>query len=169
MAKDNKKAAQAAAENNKKEQTTAQVETTVENIEEQIRSGNKFNEDLAEKAKKRNSEKEEERKVAELATAQSVARYCNKRELLELKKRRKEEKATKTCLEKTKELLDKLEGGELTKVQYDKEIKAAYKAKFDEFNEIQKWFDELVKELRESFDGWNGEWEYNSRNNRWNY
>ena len=169
MAKNNKNAAQAAEA---KEQQTAQVEntngqeTTVENIEEQIRSGNKFNEDLAEKAKKRNSEKEEERKIAELAEAQSVARYCNRRELLELKKRRKEEKATKECLNKTKELLDKLEGGELTKVQYDTEIRKAYKKKAEDFTEIDKWFNELTEELKKSFDGWVGTWEYNSRYNR---
>lgn len=164
MAKNNKNAAPAAQTEETK--VTSAVETTVENIEEQIKSGNKFNEDLAEKAKKRNSERDEERKVAELAEVQSSARYCNKRELLELKKRRKEEKATKECLDKTKNLLDDLESGKITKNEYKDKISEAYKEKFKAFDEIDKWFNGLVNELKNGFDGWTGEWEYNNRNRR---
>ena len=166
MAKNNKTAAQAAEVKNEQ---NAQVETSVENIEEQIKAGNKFNEELAKKAAEKNAEDEEKRKIAELAQQQSIADWVNKRELLDLKKRRKEDRATKECLTKTKELLDDLNGGKLTILEYKNKIKEVYRDKFKAFDEIDKWFNDLVSELRNCYVGWESNWEYNNRNNRWNY
>lgn len=166
MAKEKKAAAQTAEVKNEQ---NAQVETSIENIEEQIKAGNKFNEELAKKAAEKNAEDEEKRKVAELAQQQSIADWVNKRELLDLKKRRKEDRATKECLTKTKELLDDLNNGKLTVLEYKNKIKGVYRDKFKTFDEIDKWFNDLVSELRNCYVGWESNWEYNNRNNRWNY
>lgn len=169
MAKD-KKAAAAAAET--KEQKTAQVangqETTVENIEEQIKSENKFGENVLAEAEAQIQKEKDEKKVRELKDRICKADYVNKRELLELKKRRKEANATKESLTATKEALDKLKGGEITPVEYDKMLKEIDKKKYDDFNEIDKAHNELVTELRNGYNGYYSfDWEYERRCNRW--
>lgn len=169
MAKENKKAATAATE---KEQKAAQVangqETTVENIEEQIKNENKFGDNVLKEAEAQIQKEKDEKKVKILKDRMCKADYVNKRELLELKKRRKEANATKESLTATKEALDELKAGKITPKEYDDKLAAIDKTKREVFNTIDKEHNKLVEELRNGYTGyysWN--WEYERRCNRW--
>lgn len=166
MAKENKKAAAAATE---KEQKAAQVETTsVENIAEQIKNENKFGENVLKEAEEQIQKEKDEKKVRELKSRICKADYVNKRELLELRKRRAEEKATKESLASTKESLDKLKGGKITPTEYDEELREIDKKKREAFNSIDKEHNKLVAELRDGYTGYYSyDWEWEHRCSRW--
>lgn len=167
MAKNNKNAAAAAAET--KEQT-AQVangqETTVENIEEQIKNENKFGDNVLKEAEAQIQKEKDEKKVRILKDRMCKADYVNKRELLELKKRRKEAAATKESLTATKEALDELKVGKITPTEYDDKLAAIDKTKREAFNNIDKEHNKLVEELRNGYTGYySWDWEFEHR--RW--
>ena len=91
------------------------------------------------------------------------ATYINSRELLELKKRRAEEKVTKRCLEGTLEALTELKSGKITPLEYDKKINDLVEDKRKDFKEIDDKHVELVKELRDNFPNYYSiDWEYNN-------
>lgn len=146
---------------------TPTVETpkdvTVESIEEQIKSANKMEETIVELAEKEIKEEQDEKKKSDLKRAILQATYINSRELLELKKRRAEEKVTKKCLEGTLEALNELKSGKLTPLEYDKKIKDLVKDKRNDFEDIDNKHIELVKELRDNFPNYYSmDWEYNN-------
>lgn len=155
---------------------TPTVETpkdiTVESIEEQIKSANKMEETIVELAEKEIKEEQDEKKKNDLKRAILQATYINSRELLELKKRRAEEKITKKCLEGTLEALNDLKSGKLTPIEYDKKINDLVTDKRNDFEDIDNKHIELVKELRDNFPNYYSmDWEYNNwkANRRSNY
>lgn len=146
---------------------TPTVETpkdiTVESIEEQIKSANKMEETIVELAEKEIKEEQDAKKKSDLKRAILQATYINSRELLELKKRRAEEKVTKKCLEGTLEALTELKSGKITPLEYDKKINDLVKDKRNDFEEIDNKHVELVKELRDNFPNYYSiDWEYNN-------
>ena len=146
---------------------TPTVETpkdiTVESIEEQIKSANKMEETIVELAEKEIKEEQDAKKKSDLKRAILQATYINSRELLELKKRRAEEKVTKRCLEGTLEALTELKGGKITPLEYDKKINDLVEDKRKDFKEIDDKHVELVKELRDNFPNYYSiDWEYNN-------
>lgn len=146
---------------------TPTVETpkdiTVESIEEQIKSANKMEETIVELAEKEIKEEQDAKKKSDLKRAILQATYINSRELLELKKRRAEEKVTKKCLEGTLEALTDLKSGKITPLEYDKKIKDLVNDKRNDFKEIDDKHVELVKELRDNFPNYYSiDWEYNN-------
>lgn len=146
---------------------TPTVETpkdvTVESIEEQIKSANKMEETIVELAEKEIKAEQDEKKKSDLKRAILQATYINSRELLELKKRRAEEKVTKKCLEGTLDALNELKSGKLTPLEYDKKIKDLVKDKRNDFEDIDNKHIELVKELRDNFPNYYSmDWEYNN-------
>lgn len=146
---------------------TPTVETpkdiTVESIEEQIKSANKMEETIVELAEKEIKEEQDQKKKSDLKRAILQATYINSRELLELKKRRAEEKVTKKCLEGTLEALTELKSGKITPLEYDKKINDLVKDKRNDFEEIDNKHVELVKELRDNFPNYYSiDWEYNN-------
>ena len=146
---------------------TPTVETpkdiTVESIEEQIKSANKMEETIVELAEKEIKEEQDAKKKSDLKRAILQATYINSRELLELKKRRAEEKVTKKCLEGTLEALTELKSGKITPLEYDKKINDLVKDKRNDFEEIDDKHVELVKELRDNFPNYYSiDWEYNN-------
>lgn len=146
---------------------TPTVETpkdiTVESIEEQIKSANKMEETIVELAEKEIKEEQDQKKKSDLKRAILQATYINSRELLELKKRRAEEKVTKKCLEGTLEALTELKSGKITPLEYDKKINDLVNDKRNDFKEIDDKHVELVKELRDNFPNYYCvDWEYNN-------
>lgn len=156
MAKETKKAAPAAEKK--------VVETTVENIVDQIKAGNKFDEAILNEAEEQIKKEADEKKVNMLKDRICKADYVNKRELLELRKRRAEEKVTKTALSETKDALDKLKSGEITPTEYDKVLKEIDNKKFNGFREVEKEHNTNVQELRNGYsDYYSYDWEYERR------
>lgn len=161
MAKDKKNAAPAAKTEEQKAQVNNGQETTVENIEEQIKSANKMEEDIVKAAEEQIKKEKDDKKKQEMKLAILEATYINNRELLELRKRRKEANATKEALAATKENLDALKGGKLTPREYEKALSEVAKKKAEEFQKIDKNHQELVKELQDNFPNYYSlEWEY---------
>lgn len=161
MAKNNKNAAPAAQT---EEQKTAQVTNpTIDenNIEEQIKSANKMEDDIVKAAEEQIQKEKDDKKKAQMKEAILEAEYINKRELLELRKRRKESTATKEALTASKEALDELKGGKLTPREYEKKMVEVAKKKREAFDTIDKDHRELLQELKSNFPSYNClEWEY---------
>lgn len=153
------------AKNEKNVKNTEDVKNTVEltadNIEEQIKSNNKMEDSIVSAAKEQIKKEADERKQNTMKIAILEATYINNRELLELRKRRKEATATKEALTETKKSLDKLTSGEITPREYEKEVNEIRKKKATAFSEIEKNHNELVCELRDNFpNSYSFEWEY---------
>lgn len=97
---------------NKKEETKKVNVTTVDedNVMEQIRKGNLMPTTLHEKVKAEMEEEEEKKKIQLLKNAIGKATLEQRRTLLQLRARRREDKITKEKLTRASELLDKLTG-----------------------------------------------------------
>ena len=95
-----------------------EAETSEENVLDVIKKGNLLQEKnvadaLAEIEKETNDKKKEDAKSMILQS-----QYNNLKALLQLRSRRREEKATKEYLTKTKELLDSALAGKITPAEY---------------------------------------------------
>lgn len=144
-------------------ESTAKVDV-VENIEETIKKENKMDDAVLKMAEDQIKKETDERKANILRNAICKADYINKRELLELRKRRKEENATKKALTESKEQLEKLKSGELTPTEYEKALKNADSEKRKAFSEIDEKHRELVQELRDNYPSYYCyDWEFERR------
>lgn len=155
MAKEKKENAQPAA-------AAAANVTTVDNVMEEIRKGNLMNDIINEKAEAEIKDEEEKRKIRVLKEAKMKSRYLNRKALLNLRARRREEKATKAYLEKTQELMNDLSDGKITPNEYNTKISEA----FDESRKsIRESNDQLNKEKEELRNGcgsyWCWDWDEN--------
>lgn len=173
----NKKNAAKAAQSENEQ--TAQVEnpaveTQETDIATEIKNNNKMSDNILKEAEDRIKKEQDEKKIYELKNCICEADYINKRELLELRKRRAEAKATKEALTATKVALDDLKSGKTTPKEYEKAIAAAKKVRNEAFETARKERDELVEELRNNYSGYYSyEWEYerwtDSRASRFNW
>ena len=146
---------------NEKNAAKAATETTVENIEQQIKDGNKMEDAIVAAAEADLQKEKDEKKKAEMKDALVMAEYINKRELLQLRKRRAEEKVTKETLSATKENLDKLRSGAITPKQYDAALFEVSKKRREEFNKIDEEHRNLIQELKDNFPNhYSPDWEY---------
>jgi len=151
MAKNEKNAAKAATK----------TEVTVENIEEQIMSENKMEDEIVKEAEEEIQKEKDEKKKIEYKRARAMCTYINNREYLGIRKQRKEEAAIKIALTATKEVLEKLKKGEITPREMDKELGKIAEEKNKSFTEIDNRHRELIKELKNNFPGYYSvEWEY---------
>ena len=166
MAKNEKNAAKPAAK---------ATEVTVENIEEQITSSNKMEDSSVAQAEADLQKEKDDKKKGEMKEALVMAEFINKRELLQLKRRREEEKVTKETLNATKENLDKLKSGEITPKQYVAAMLEVSKKRRDEFNKIDDKYRNLIVELKNNFPSYYSvDWEYERwcdgcHRRSWNY
>lgn len=131
-------------ENKKTEVKNTVVDET--NVLDTIKNGNKMPEGLADEVKKEIAEEEKKKKKSILKEKIMKAGYWNKKELLQLRQRRREEKATKEALTRSKEQLDKLASGEITPTEYEDLLK---KSQQEKTKAIQDSNEEYCKELRE--------------------
>lgn len=151
MAKETKSAAKAA-------QTP--VEVTSENVLDQLRAKNCVNQAAVDAAMKEIEKENDEKLKHEAKYAIKESQYTNMKELLELRKRRNEEKATKKCLEASRETLDKMLTGELTPNEYREEKKRFLREKQEEFRTIEQDHSKALRELKDAYPGyWSYEWD----------
>ena len=93
------------------------------------------------------------------------ARYTELKEVLQLRQRRAEDKATKACLESVKDAQKELREKKITATQYREKKKEAAKVKREAYAEAAKEYDKKYAELRNQFPGyWSYEWD---RYDRW--
>lgn len=157
MAKENKKPAAQAAEN-----------ASEENILDVIKTGNKMTESVLTEAQAEIEKEKDDKKKRTLKNAILKADYTNKRELLELRKRRGEENATKESLAKSKELLDQLKTGKITPNEYEDALMEESKNKKKAFDKVEEEYSKACQELRDGFSGYYAyDWEWEHRIRRW--
>lgn len=153
---------------NKKEETKKVNVTTVDedNVMEQIRKGNLMPTTLHEKVKAEMEEEEEKKKIQLLKNAIGKATLEQRRTLLQLRARRREDKITKEKLTRASELLDKLTGicskpGDnfnkpldekelITPTQYKTELEKLGKDISDKISESNKTLNVELNELYNS-------------------
>ena len=153
MAKDTKKAAETKAENQA-------VENTPENIVENIRNKNLLTEDAVKAAAEQIEKDAAEDKKREAMRAIKRFEYKNARALIELRRRRAEEKVSKEYLTKTKENFDSYMAGKSTLIEANKADETASEEKDKKFRELNKEFDGYIRELRQAYPGyWCYEWD----------
>ena len=137
------------------------TETTVENIEQQIKGENKMEDAIVAEAEKELQKEKDDKKKQEMKNALVMAEYINKREVLQLRKRRAEEKITKETLTATKDNLEKLRNGELTPNSFTNALFDLSKQRRDEFNKVDEEYRKLVSELNNNFPSYySPNWEY---------
>lgn len=140
MAKETKKAA-------------TEVATTEDNVMEQIKSGNMLKESNVQAAIAEIEKQKDEKQKKDAMDMICVAKYNNIKALLELRARRREEKATKAYLSETKKVLDDALAGKITPTDYKKkrsELKETCRKEQSDSNRI---LDEELTELQNSFEG----------------
>jgi hypothetical protein len=150
------------AEKAKKEKTST-VELNEENVKDQVKAGNLLKDTNVQTALENIKKKEDERQVREATNMIMCAKYVNTKELLQLRARRREEKATKEALTKSKELLDKALAGEITPTEYKTEKDKLSEEKRKAIQESNKELDSDMRELRNSYTGeyrYMAEWDY---------
>lgn len=153
---------------NKKEETKKVNVTTVDedNVMEQIRKGNLMPTTLHEKVKAEMEQEKEDKQKNLLKKAIGKATFEQRRTLLQLRARRREDKITKEKLTRASELLDKLTGicskpGDnfnkpldekelITPTQYKTELEKLDKDISDKINESNKTLNEELRELYDS-------------------
>lgn len=140
----------------------------VENIETVIKNENKMDEKALSMAQEQIQKEKDERKAEILKNAICKADYINKRELLELRKRRKEEAITKKTLAESKALLDDLIAGKLTPSEYEKKLQESDNEKRKSSNEVDENHRSLIQELRDNYPSYYCyDWEFERRCRNW--
>lgn len=144
-----------------KEQKPAKAqETTVDNVVEQLRAKNLQSSTSVQAALEKMQKETEEKKRDEAIRAIKKFEYKNFRALLELRKRRAEEKATKEYLAGSKQILDDYLAEKLTRVEADKKSEEIEEAKRKAFSEAEKDFSNQCRELKDAYPGyWCYEWD----------
>lgn len=146
-----------------KKPATAEVATSEENIKDIVKSGNLLKDQNVQTALENIKKKEDERQVREATNMIMCAKYVNAKELFQLRARRREEKATKDALTKSKELLDKALAGQITPTEYKTEKEKLSEEKRKAIQESDKELDNDMKELRNSYTGeyrYMAEWDW---------
>lgn len=140
MAKETKKAA-------------TEVVTTEDNVMEQIKSGNMLKESNVQAAIAEIEKQKDEKQKKDAMDMICVAKYNNIKALLELRARRREEKATKAYLSETKKVLDDALAGKITPTDYKKKRSELKETCRKEQRDSNRILDEELTELQNSFEG----------------
>lgn len=139
----------------KKTEETKVTGTVVneDNVLDSIKNGNKMPEGLAKEVMDNIAKEERDKKSSELKQTILKASYWNKKELLQLRSRRREGNITKEALFRSKEALDKLCGGEITPTEYNKLLDESNQVKRKAVADSNNVFKEELAELKNSLAG----------------
>lgn len=149
------------AKDKDKEKKAQTSQVTEDSVMDEIRKGNLIDEEVIKIGDEKDAEDEKERKVREYRKAKNQAKYTNRKALLELRQRRREEKATHEWLNETKSLFNQLCGGEITPSEYKEERRKAAEKKTKAFRDSDAQFSKELRELQNAFPGyWSYEWDY---------
>ena len=155
------------AKNEEKKTAGKNAEAVVneENVMDILHNANTMEDDSFDKAEQEIKDEEEKRKVREAKSVLQEARYTELKEVLQLRQRRAEDKATKKCLEAVKDALAELKDKKITPVQYQEKKREAAKVKREAYTEASKEYDKNYAELRSKFPNYYSyEWD---RYDRW--
>lgn len=134
-----------------------EVAVTEENVLDQIKNGNLMKEANVKAAIDEIEKRKDEKQKNEAMDMICSAKYSNSKALLELRARRREEKNTKECLTKTKELLDSVFAGKITPTEHMKQRNGLREEFRKKNRESDNQLTEEMQELRNSFEG---RWQY---------
>ena len=151
------------AKETKEKKVTETVVINEENVKDQLKAGNLLKDKNVQTALENIKKTEDERQVREATNMIMCAKYLNTKELLQLRARRREEKATKEALSKSKELLDKALTGQITPQEYKTEKNKLAEEKRKAIQESEKELNSDMSELRNSYTGeyrYMAEWDY---------
>lgn len=130
-----------------------EVATTEDNVMEQIKSGNMLKESNVQAAIAEIEKQKDEKQKKDAMDMICVAKYNNIKALLELRARRREEKATKAYLSETKKVLDEALAGKITPTDYKKKRSELKETCRKEQRDSNRILDEELTELQNSFEG----------------
>lgn len=148
------------AKDEKKKKGGEEIVSTEENVMETIRKGNLIDEEVIKLGDEKDDEEKKNRLVREYREAKNKAKYQNFKALLQLRARRREEKATKEWLDDTKTLFDDLCAGKITPREYEEKRAEAAKKRDKAMNESKTQLNKEIQELKDQFPGyWRWDWE----------
>ena len=156
----------------KKEEKKGQ-ETQQSGVESSIKTGNQITDKAIEDALAEINKEKDDRKKREAKKQLCVATYVNRKTLLQLQQRRREDDITKEKLSTSKSLLERLLGVEceikdgeciptkkkidakllLTPTEHETETKKMEEEFRKKVIESNKQFDDAMRELRNSYEG----------------
>lgn len=149
------------AKNDSKAAVAAKAEVTAENVVEQIKAGNRFEDpDITTEATEQLQKEKKDKQVRELKDKLQQADFDEKKALLALRKNRDLEKPVKDRLKSLDGIIEELKTGKITPTEYNKkydEIKEEHRKKV---NEINRQYEEYNRELRSAYPSyWRWDWE----------
>lgn len=149
------------AKTDSKVAANAKAEVTAENVVEQIKAGNRFeNPDITTEATEQLQKEKKDKQVRELKDKLQQADFDEKKALLALRKNRDLEKPVKERLKALDGIIEELKSGKITPTEYNKkydEIKDNHRKKVLEIN---KEYEEYNRELRSAYPSyWRWDWE----------
>lgn len=142
MAKDNK--------------TVSIKDITVENVSEQLDNAGKFGKDIIEMAKKNREEKDKEKMARDFDELSQKSAYFNLRLVLMAKMYTKASKACANVRDKSLELFERVEKGELDAIGFDNEQKKLAKELTKDIDAVKENLRTDEERLRNKFP--NGNW-----------
>ena len=165
----------------KKEEKKTQ-EQSGRNVVDAIRTGNQITDTAIENAMKEIDQEKDDKKKRRAKRAICVGTYINRKTVLQLQQRRREDDITKEKLDATKDLLERLLGVEceikngecvptkkkidnskrLTPEEHEREVRKLEEENRKKINESNEVYDKAIRELRDSYEG-----EYRYYINEW--
>lgn len=128
------------------------VELNEENVIDSIKKGNVFQEEHVKAAIEQIQKGKDEKKKNEAVELICRADYANKKELLHLRARRREERITKEILTRTATLKDEVLAGKHTLREFEilkSKLNEEKKKRYDESDRI---YQEELRELKNSYE-----------------
>lgn len=156
-----------------KKEEEKKVQETPQGVESSIKTGNQITDTAIEAALAEINKEKDDKKKREAKRQLCIATYVNRKTLLQLQQRRREDDITKKKLETSKSLLERLLGVEceikdgecvptkkkidaklvLTPTEHEAETKKMEEECRKAVQESDKQFDAAMKELRNSYEG----------------
>jgi polyhydroxyalkanoate synthesis regulator phasin len=135
-------------------------DVTEENIVEQIKSANKFSEEVKKKADEMAKEEKSERQARELNEIRDKATYVNLKSVLRSRLVNAQKRAIDGARKETLALLDKVVKGEMTANEYDKAVSDTIVEANKKIEEAKKEYHSNSKELQQQFpSSWRYDWD----------
>ena len=141
------------ANNNKK--TISLMDVSEDNFSESVKNVNKFGEDIVKLATEKEEEKEKERKAREYSEIKNKAVYLNLSLVARAKYSKKTSEITAAARNESKALLERVTKGELTALQYNKELEEIIDK---QVKEVEKAGKELLSDLEELRNAFPNSW-----------
>lgn len=144
--------------NKNEKKTVSLMDVTEDNFSESLKSVNQFGEDIVKMATEKEEEKEKERKAREYSEIKNKAVYLNLSLVARAKYSKKTNEIIAAARNESKALLERVTKGELTALQYDKELGEIIDK---QVKEVEKAGKELRSDLEELRNAFPNHWSYN--------